>query len=109
MTDIRSEPVEVDVRDTDLIVKWADGHVTGFDFVGLRRACACAQCLELRAGGLELWPKPGDPQPLRVEDAELVGAWGLSLRWNDRHETGIYPWTTLRSWCRCDQCAGNEP
>jgi DUF971 family protein len=36
---------------------------------------------------------------LRIEEAELVGAWGLSVTWNDGHATGIYPWDALRRWC----------
>ena len=33
-----------------------------------------------------------------AEGAELVGAWGLQIHWNDGHETGIYAWSMLRAW-----------
>jgi DUF971 family protein len=36
--------------------------------------------------------------PLRVEDAELVGAWGITFTWNDGHSTGIFSWALLRQW-----------
>ena len=39
------------------------------------------------------WP-PRSP----IVDAELVGAWGLSMRWSDGHDTGIYSWAALRDW-----------
>ncbi|MBV8304163.1 MAG: DUF971 domain-containing protein, partial [Acidimicrobiia bacterium] len=42
--------------------------------------------------------KPTNKKPLRAEGAELVGAWGVSLRWNDGHSTGIYAWDVLRAW-----------
>jgi DUF971 family protein len=42
-----------------------------------------------------VWPQPSSPQPLRIVDAELVGAWGISFTWNDRHSTGIYSWELL--------------
>ena len=32
------------------------------------------------------------------ESAELVGAWGIQIHWNDGHETGIYAWSMLRVW-----------
>jgi DUF971 family protein len=35
---------------------------------------------------------------LRIEDAQLHGAWGLNLVWNDGHRTGIYPFDALRRW-----------
>ena len=34
----------------------------------------------------------------RVTDAQLSGAWGLSIDWSDGHSTGIYAWSTLRRW-----------
>lgn len=37
-------------------------------------------------------------EPISITDAELAGAWGLSLDWSDGHSTGIYAWTTLRQW-----------
>ena len=35
---------------------------------------------------------------LRIESAELVGAWGISFSWSDGHTTGIYSWDLLRAW-----------
>ena len=37
-------------------------------------------------------------EELSIADAELVGAWGLSIEWHDGHNTGIFPWTSLRRW-----------
>ena len=60
--------------------------------------CPCAECRGLRDRGQTVWPKPTSPEPLRAENAELVGAWGLSIPWNDGHSTGIYAWDVLRDW-----------
>jgi DUF971 family protein len=100
-----TEARTVDLEGGTLVIVWADEHVSRFTLEELRRSCTCAQCRELRDRGEVIWPKPGVPETLEVTGAELVGAWGLSLRWNDRHETGIYSWETLRSWCRCELCA----
>jgi DUF971 family protein len=42
-------------------------------------------------------------RPITVTDAELSGAWGLSLDWSDGHSTGIYAWEKLRSWVDAGQ------
>jgi prepilin-type processing-associated H-X9-DG protein len=97
--DERYEPRTIDVaRDSGVTITFHDGHVARFDLVTLRRACPCATCRGLRDQGLDSWPRPGSPQPLRVEDARRHGAWGLVLIWNDGHATGIYPFESLREW-----------
>lgn len=101
---LETQARSVDLESDTLVVVWADEHVSQFELVELRRSCTCAQCRELRARGETIWPKPGVPGILEVTGAELVGGWGLSLRWNDRHEAGIYRWETLRTWCRRELC-----
>ncbi len=36
------------------------------------------------------------PDMMIVERAELVGAYGLKIVWNDGHDTGIYDFALLR-------------
>jgi DUF971 family protein len=43
-----------------------------------------------------------------IEDAELVGAWGMSIRWSDGHSTGIYSWDALRRWCERSAGAASD-
>ncbi|MDQ3985764.1 MAG: DUF971 domain-containing protein [Actinomycetota bacterium] len=92
------QPLRVDVGRAELSIEWTSGKLTRFDLVELRRACTCASCTELRAAGETIWPRQGSPKELIADQAELVGAWGLSIRWNDGHETGVYSWDMLRSW-----------
>ena len=95
----RYEPRTIDVdRDAAVTITFHDGHVARFDLLRLRRNCPCATCRGLRDGGEDPWPRPGSPQPLRVDDARLHGAWGLTITWNDGHATGIYPFESLRRW-----------
>ena len=102
---LETQARSVDLEADTLVVVWADEHVSQFELVELRQSCSCAQCRELRVRGEAVWPQQGAPEKLKVTGAELVGGWGLSLRWNDRHETGIYRWETLRSSCGCELCA----
>jgi DUF971 family protein len=90
--------IDVD-RASGVTVTFDDGAVCRYELVELRRNCPCATCRNLRDRGEDAWPRPGSPQPLAVEHAELVGAWGISFTWNDGHATGIYPWDALRRWC----------
>jgi DUF971 family protein len=102
---LSTQASSVDLEMDMLVVVWADAHASRFSLVELRRKCLCAQCRELRSRGKAIWPQPGAPEQLEVMGAELIGAWGLSVRWNDGHETGVYPWGTLREWCPCGLCA----
>jgi DUF971 family protein len=75
-----------------------DGLVCSLALEQVRRWCPCAACRGRRDQGGEAWEPRQDAAPLAVSDAELAGAWGLSIRWNDGHDTGIYPWASLRRW-----------
>jgi len=77
-----------------------DGAVCELGLEELRGICPCATCRSQRERGEVSWPRPGQTTELWVEDAELVGAWGLSIRWSDGHSTGIYSWELLHAWCR---------
>lgn len=98
--DPRFEPADVVVRrDEGLEITFGDDHRCTFELLTLRLHCPCAGCRGARDAGRVPWPEPSSPRPLRIDDAELVGAWGLGLRWNDGHQAGIYPWEALRRWC----------
>lgn len=91
------EPSTIDVdREVGMTLTWADGHTVALGLVELRVNCPCAGCHELRRAGQAVWPRPGSPEPLRILDARLVGAFGIGFDWNDGHSTGIYGWDVLR-------------
>lgn len=99
VVDDRYEPADIDVaRDEGVTITFVDGYVARFDLAALRQGCPCAVCRGLRDRGEVVWPRPGSPTPLRVENASLHGAWGLVIVWNDGHATGIYPFESLRRW-----------
>jgi DUF971 family protein len=95
-------PTEVELdREHGLTLVWPDRTVTRFALEDLRRNCPCAECRERREHG----EVPGPPAGSRIRaiGAELVGAWGLSIRWDDGHETGIYAWSILKAWAGDDE------
>lgn len=89
-------------RDRGVTVVFGDGRTCFFANEDLRRECPCAACRGLRERGQPVFPRPGSPPVARIEAAELVGAWGLSVLWNDGHREGIYAFEALRDWCRSD-------
>jgi DUF971 family protein len=90
-------PVTIDVdRDHGVTLTWADGTTNEFGLKELRQRCPCAECRTRRDRDLPVWPLPSSPQPIRIVDAKLVGAWGIGITWNDGHTTGIYSWELLR-------------
>ncbi|MEX2625357.1 MAG: DUF971 domain-containing protein [Ilumatobacteraceae bacterium] len=95
---MRSVPVQVlDVevdREVELRVTYDDGVTATFPVLELRRACPCAGCRGQREQGRLAYE--GDT--VSILDAELHGNWGISLRWSDGHDTGIYAWQHLRHW-----------
>jgi len=99
--------IDID-RERSVRLTFDDGHGCQFDLESLRRACPCATCRSLRDRGEAAWPRSGQPATLRIEDAELVGAWGLSVTWNDGHSTGIYSWDALRRWCEAGEHVEGE-
>ena len=90
-------PITIDIeRDRGVVLAWADGTTSRFGLEELRQQCPCAECRNRRDRNQAVWPLPSSPQPLRIVNAELVGAWGISITWNDGHSTGIYSWSSLR-------------
>ncbi len=86
-------------REHGLTLVFVDGLECRFDLAELRVNCPCASCRTDRDRDELPWPKATSPTPLMIRDAELVGAWGLGITWNDGHSTGIYSWELLRRWC----------
>jgi DUF971 family protein len=76
-----------------------DDRVTGtISLPELREACPCATCRAARQAGRPVVASLGATPSVR--DAELVGAWGLGIAWDDGHATGIYPFSALHEWVR---------
>lgn len=91
-------PVDIDiVRDRDITVTFEDGAVAVYPVAALRSVCPCAECRGRRERGTDPWPA-GAHRGITIRDAELNGAWGLSIVWSDGHATGIYAWSVLRLW-----------
>ena len=78
-------------------------HIALYPARRLRLACPCDACVDEMSGRQLLDPArvAPDVEPLSVE---LVGGYGIRVRWSDGHSTGIYTFELLRSICPCEAC-----
>lgn len=100
------EPIEIGPtpEGTRLRILWGDGHVSVYSPLYLRLNCRCAGCVDEMTGQPLLQPDrvPGDVYPMEIRH---VGRYALQFLWSDAHETGIYPYSLLRTICPCEACA----
>ena len=93
MTSSNVVDVELD-RQAELRVTYDDDVTAVFALVPLRRSCPCAGCRGQREQSLDVYAGDG----ITATSAELHGNWGISIKWSDGHDTGIYAWEHLRRW-----------
>lgn len=87
--------VDVEVeRELEVRITYDDGVTASFPVMALRLGCPCAGCRGKRDQGRAAYE--GDT--ISILDAELHGNWGISVRWSDGHDTGIFAWSHLRTW-----------
>jgi ATP-binding protein involved in chromosome partitioning len=89
--------VTIDRAAAELRLEFDDGTTGSIDLTELRVHCPCATCRAARQAGRAAWNAPDGACP-SVTGAELVGAWGLGIAWDDGHATGIYPFSSLHDW-----------
>lgn len=95
MEPVAVEVVDVEIeRELEMRVEYGDGVTAVFPLLALRQGCPCAGCRGRRERGGEAYAGSS----ITVRDAELHGNWGVSIRWSDGHDTGIYAWEHLRAW-----------
>jgi DUF971 family protein len=93
-------PVSLKREGDGLMIEWNDGLTTVVPWRKLRSNCPCASCNEERS-------KPADPFRILSPQEVAAGApapvamvpighYAYQIRWNDGHDTGIYPIDLLR-------------
>ena len=91
------EPKSIDLPSPSrLRIVWKDGLTSDLDARALRLGCPCAQCVE-EWSGRKILHDASVPLDIQLLGAELVGRYGLALRWSDQHATGIFTWDRLRA------------
>ncbi|AMV25388.1 hypothetical protein VT84_13385 [Gemmata sp. SH-PL17] len=93
-------PLSLKREGDGLKIEWSDGVTTVASWKTLRAKCPCATCNEERGKPVDpfriLSPQEvaaGAPAPVAMTP---VGYYAYQIKWNDGHDTGIYPLTLLR-------------
>jgi DUF971 family protein len=82
----------------ELGIVWADGRECYLGGHALRCACTCARCVD-EVTGQRVVVEDRVPREVRPLEVLPVGRYGISIRWSDGHDTGIYSFEYLRSLC----------
>lgn len=90
------------VTETEMAVKWEDGHESFYTARWLRQCCQCAGCVNELTGKRMLRPE-SVPETITIQDLQPVGHYGTRLQFSDGHSTGIYSFEHLRKICPCCQ------
>ncbi len=104
MAETNVVPVTIRREPDAVLITWdVQGHTGRFPARTLRLLCPCAMCVDELTNRPLLDPStvPEDVAPLALE---LVGAYGLKIRWSDGHGTGIYTFRFLGERCPCARC-----
>lgn len=88
----------VTVIGEQLALSFEDGTEMYHPLAMLRRACPCAACQgEPDALGRVVQPMVEySPKAFELSGIEVVGGYGLQLRWADSHNTGIFSFDYLQ-------------
>ena len=92
---MKFEPREIIDEGDTFSIRWADGETSRFEAAQLRRACACAGCVNEWTGEQTLKPESVSDD-IKIQEANLVGRYALNFKFSDNHETGIYSFKYLR-------------
>jgi ATP-binding protein involved in chromosome partitioning len=98
------EPRHIELSsDSELRVRWPDGHEGSHTAYYLRINCKCAACQDEDTGRRTLDP---DSIPLDIKFASVgkVGRYAIQPDFSDGHNTGIYSFQKLRELCECSDC-----
>ena len=91
------------ITETELAVKWGDGHESFYNARHLRENCPCAGCVNEMTGKRILTPAT-IPADIAIVEISSVGHYGNRIQFTDRHSTGIYSFDYLRKICSCEKC-----
>ena len=94
--------IEVDLKQSEVRITWADGLTSRYSLEHLRKNCPCATCEEqrkMRDDPLYVLPPSMLAVSAKLDPAspvEMVGNYALQFYWDDGHRTGIYTFGYLR-------------
>lgn len=91
------------ITESELAIKWEDGHESFYSAQYLRQHCRCASCVS-ELSGKQILKHESVPSDLSIRNFRQVGSYAYGFTFSDGHQTGIYAYEHLRKICPCDTC-----
>jgi len=86
---------QIDFDAKTITLTWPDGETSTVSNAALRRACSCALCVDEMTRAPLLDPK-SIPMDIHAEKIGIIGNYAIMVDWSDGHNTGFFPYTTIR-------------
>ena len=107
-------PLRIKRSNDSLSVEWRDGTSSIVEALILRKNCPCAGCREQRGDDVHSKPLTGKKRSLNViqnsleqettiEHVWAVGSYAIGIKWQDGHDSGIFPFHLIRSLANTDR------
>ncbi len=87
-------PPEVSFDAKQITLKWPDETVRVANAV-LRKACGCANCIDEMTQKPILDPR-SVPDDIHATAVGTIGNYAITVDWSDGHNTGFFPYKTIR-------------
>jgi len=88
-------PPEVSSDANNITLIWTDGETVSVPNAVLRKACACANCIDEMSQAPLLDPK-SVPADIHAVSVGTIGNYAITVDWSDGHNTGFFPYKTIR-------------
>ncbi|VGO17993.1 P-loop NTPase [Pontiella sulfatireligans] len=88
-----------------ITLTWPDGETSTVSNTALRRACSCALCVDEMTRAPLLDPK-SIPMDIHAEKVGIIGNYAIMVDWSDGHNTGFFPYSTIRELAKGPETAG---
>ena len=88
-------PPEVSSDASAITLKWLGGETISVPNAVLRKACACANCIDEMTHAPLLNPA-NVPDDIHALSVETIGNYAITVEWSDGHNTGFFPYKMIR-------------
>jgi len=88
-------PPEVSFDASAITLKWSGGETISVPNAVLRKACACANCIDEMTHAPLLDPA-SVPDDIHALSVETIGNYAITVEWSDGHNTGFFPYKMIR-------------
>ncbi len=86
---------EINFDAEKITLKWPDGSEKTISNSELRFSCKCARCVE-ETSGKQILKKEDISPDIQAEEVRPLGNYAISIKWNDGHSSGIYPYKSIK-------------